>query len=61
MVQGINRLYLTDSEDAALPKTPDSRSKKLRQWGQQRFGAHAGYASQYIFYDERKVGDPSLP
>ena len=59
--QGIKRLYPTDTEAAELPKTLIPRRKRLRRWGQKRFGAHAGYASQYIFYDQRKESDACLP
>lgn len=48
--QALRRWYLGDADIEAFPRT-------LRE----RFGPHAGYASQYLFYDERKLRDPSLP
>ena len=29
-----------------------SQVRRLRQWGQESFGTHAGYANQYLFYDD---------
>ncbi len=29
-----------------------SQVSRLRQWGQDSFGPHAGYANQYLFYDD---------
>ena len=26
--------------------------KRMREWGQDRFGPHAGYANQYLFFDD---------
>ena len=30
--------------------------RRLRQWGQQSFGPYAGYANQYLFYDDLLEG-----
>lgn len=48
--QALMRWYDIDGDDDVL-----------REWGRERFGPHAGYASQYLFYDRRKVRDPHLP
>ena len=29
---------------------------RLRRWSQDRFGAHAGYANQYLFYEDLLEG-----
>ncbi len=33
--------------------------KRMREWAQDRFGPHAGYANQYLFYDDLLAGRPS--
>ena len=59
--QALRRWYLSDAEIEALPRTQSRKERNLLRWGRERFGPNAGYTSQYIFYDQRKVGAPRLP
>ena len=59
--KGLKRLYLTCHEVEELPRTPERRRRRLREWGRERFGPNAGYASQYLFYANRRLEDPRLP
>ena len=33
-----------------------STKKRMREWAQERFGPHAGYANQYLFFDDLLLG-----
>ena len=59
--QGIEHWYTDDPEVRSLPKTEMVKREKLREWGRNRFGKYGGYASQYIFYDNRWRTEENLP
>ena len=42
--------YFTEETSKSMPRT------RMRQWAQDRFGPHAGYANQYLFHSRRLEG-----
>ncbi len=47
--RALREIYFADAERAPT-KT------RMREWAQERFGRHAGYANQYLFYDDLLAG-----
>ncbi len=47
------RAFIPSPRDGPKPRKPTPKQvRQIREWAAQRFGPHAGYANQYLFYDD---------